>query len=129
MSGCCACNSQCCPNCNPNLWDNMITGILHKCSKCNFYYATESNHICVYPVETRESKWQLIESMPRNEEKPFLVLMDSGEKDLVVMQVSMFEGNLYPDHLGAAIDYHDIVTTAKYWMPLNALPTAPKQGD
>lgn len=67
--------------------------------------------------------WQPIAEAPTSEVRPFLVKVPAWKMGGVpehILQVSRFEGNLYPDHLGDAIDREDAVTRATHWMPLAA---------
>ena len=70
---------------------------------------------------SKESAWQPIETAPdsRIESVPFLVLRRG-----FVVQVSWFEGRLYPDAMESCIDWDDGITDATHWMPLPALPKA-----
>lgn len=62
--------------------------------------------------------WQPIETAPTSEEEPFLVLLPkNGVAPFVVLQVSRFEGRLYPDARDACIDWENGITTATHWMP------------
>jgi len=75
------------------------------------------------PIPAPEQKWLPIETAPKDERKPFLVLLPGNDAaDYLVLQVSAFEGNMYPDHLGGSIDYGDRVTNAVGWMPLPPPP-------
>ena len=67
--------------------------------------------------------WQPIESAPKEEGPSFLIRTHAfGGRETVIIQVSRFEERLYPDALGAAIDWESAITHAKYWMPLPAGP-------
>jgi hypothetical protein len=55
--------------------------------------------------------WQDIESAPTSEADPFLVLRRG-----IAVQVSWFEGRLYPDALEACVDFDDGITDATHWM-------------
>ena len=70
-------------------------------------------------------QWQPIETAPQREDHSFLVRRDVGRGMTFVMQVSRFEGNLYPDHLESNVDYDDRIIDATHWMPL---PAAPQEG-
>lgn len=68
--------------------------------------------------------WQPIESAPTDElGEPFLVLLPGNSvADAVVLQVSVFEGRMYPDGKDGCIDWKDAITTATHWRPRPALP-------
>lgn len=51
---------------------------------------------------------------------PFLALV-KREKELIIVQVSVFEGNLYPCYLGAAIDYGDAIHDALGWRDIGRI--------
>lgn len=68
------------------------------------------------------SEWRSIDSAPMEEHEPFLVFTLCAGKEPVVVQVSRFEGRLYPDFLGSAVDWDDALTRASHWMPLPASP-------
>jgi hypothetical protein len=71
------------------------------------------------------SDWRPIKTAPTDELEPFLVLMPKNDvADFVIVQVSRFEGRLYPDALNGAIDWDDGITTATHWMPALKLPRA-----
>ena len=61
--------------------------------------------------------WRDIESAPTSEDVSFLVLRRG-----IVIQVSWFEGRLYPDARESCIDWEDGITDATHWMPLPAAP-------
>lgn len=63
--------------------------------------------------------WQPIEKAPKSESTSFMVLRKS-----VAIQVSWFEGRLYPDAREACIDWEDGIIDATHWMPL---PPAPEE--
>lgn len=71
--------------------------------------------------------WLPIESAPKQDDHSFLVRRDVGRGMTFVMQVSRFEGQMYPDHLESAVDYDDRITDATHWMPLPDAPSAPAQ--
>jgi hypothetical protein len=74
------------------------------------------------------SAWQPIETAPTSEEEPFLVLLPKNDvAPFVILQVSRFEGRLYPDALDACIDWENGVTTATHWMKCPALGQLPAQ--
>lgn len=61
--------------------------------------------------------WQPIETMPETEDVPFLVLLPKNDiAPFVILQVTRFEGRLYPDARNACIDWEDGITTATHWM-------------
>jgi len=79
-------------------------------------------------TEPPESKWQPIESAPEQEGVPFLVLCPKNDvADFVIVQVSKFQGDMYPDFLNANIDYADRITNALAWTP--TLPTIATAGN
>jgi hypothetical protein len=69
-------------------------------------------------------EWRLIDTAPKDEIGSFLIFTLCAGKEPVVVQVSRFEGRLYPDFLGSAIDREDAMTRATHWMPL---PPPPKE--
>lgn len=70
--------------------------------------------------------WRGMETVPMDEEKSFLVLLPKNDvAPFVVLQVSRFEGRLYPDARNACIDWDDGITTATHWQPL---PSPPAEG-
>ncbi|MCK5612028.1 hypothetical protein KAR91_59710 [Candidatus Pacearchaeota archaeon] len=73
--------------------------------------------------------WQPLITTPSNKKEnyPFLVKTKNDEGDLVALQVSWFEGNLYPDHLAFNIDYNDVVKDYIGWMPLPPVPKEPTE--
>jgi hypothetical protein len=75
--------------------------------------------------ETARPGWMPIETAPKDEVNPFLVYIPAAQvsDDALVLQVARFEGNLYPDHLGANVDWRDRVTRATHWQPLPAAPS------
>lgn len=69
--------------------------------------------------------WQPIETAPTSEKDAYLVFVpldDVGQG--VQIQVTPFEGRLYPDGKDSCVDYNDAITSATHWMPL---PAAPKE--
>lgn len=70
--------------------------------------------------------WRPISTAPKNEGQSFLVYRDIGLEMSFAMQVSVFEGGLYPDHLCGNVDWSDRVTDATHWMPLTTPGTARK---
>lgn len=65
--------------------------------------------------------WKPIETKPQQEDQPFLVLLPKNAvADFVILQVTIFEGAMYPDHMNGMIDYGDRVTTATHWCECNA---------
>lgn len=69
------------------------------------------------------AEWRPIETAPKDELTNFLVYWENDLNAKVIVQVSWFEGYLYPDHLGCAIDYDSRITGATHWMPLPNPPT------
>jgi len=71
-----------------------------------------------------EGAWQPIETRPKDECVPFLVALPKNYvADFVAIQVSNFEGEMYPDHLNGLVNWNGRVLNATHWMPL---PTPPK---
>ena len=71
------------------------------------------------------SEWQPIKTAPKDEANSFLVFVPVTkpvEDWDVIIQVSWFQGCLYPDSKQACIDLEDAITTATHWMPLPAAP-------
>lgn len=71
-------------------------------------------------------KWQPINSAPKEEGISFLVFRPKhGEKYTwaSIIQVSNFQGRMYPDARDACIDWDDGIENATHWMPLLASPT------
>lgn len=51
---------------------------------------------------------------------PFLILRHgNGVADFVVQQVSIFEGQMYPDAADGCVDWGDRITDAIGWYPLD----------
>ena len=74
----------------------------------------------------RDDDWQPIHTAPRVENDPFLVLLPGNDvAPFIVLQVSIFEGRLYPDARDARIDWQDGITTATHWKRCPALPKGP----
>jgi hypothetical protein len=68
--------------------------------------------------------WRPIETAPKDEGVPFLVLLPKNDvAPFVVLQVSWFEGRMYPDARNACIDWDDGITTATHWRPAFPPPT------
>lgn len=64
------------------------------------------------------SPWHPIETAPAKEDAPFLVMTPgNGVARFLILQVTRFEGELYPDHLDGAVSYSDRITNATHWMP------------
>lgn len=84
----------------------------HDCDKCK---------AAVQPL----TGWQPIETAPKEELEPFLVFVPWDYiGDGVVIQVSMFEGRMFPDGKESCIDWNNAIINATHWMPL---PEAPKE--
>jgi len=66
----------------------------------------EANH----PVGSHWSAWDALNA---SEIGCYLDLV----APFVILQVSRFEGRLYPDARDACIDWEDGITTATHWMP------------
>lgn len=66
------------------------------------------------------SAWRTMDDAPKEEDGvPFLVrLPKNSVADFIAMQVTIFEGRMYPDHLDGNIDYQDGIENATGWMPL-----------
>lgn len=61
--------------------------------------------------------WKRISSAPRSEDFSFIVfipVMDHPEGGYE-LQVTRFEGNLYPDHLESNVNHEDVVKGATHW--------------
>lgn len=72
------------------------------------------------------SEWLPIASHPKNDGYAFLVLLPGNDVcDSLVLQVSNFEGQTYPDCKDGIIDWEDRITEATHWMPLPPPPTDP----
>ena len=65
-------------------------------------------------------RWRTdMENAPKEEDlTPFLVKWENDMNEMVVLQVSWFEGWLYPDYKGGIVDWDDRITDVKEWMPL-----------
>ncbi len=71
----------------------------------------------------RNTGWRSIRTAPKTEDMPFLVLTPGNDvADFVILQVTRFEGVLYPDHLDGSLDFRDAVENATHWMPAPKLP-------
>lgn len=70
------------------------------------------------------TEWQPISTAPKDEATSFLVYWENDLNAKVMVQASRFEGYLYPDHLGCAIDYDNRIMDATHWRPL---PEPPKE--
>lgn len=68
--------------------------------------------------------WRLKQGMPMDEGVSFLVLWENDDNAMVAVQVSWFQGDLYPDSLGSEADYDDRINLAHitHWQPLPELP-------
>ena len=61
-------------------------------------------------------QWLPIETAPTSEDAPFMVFVPRDSiGDGVAVQVSMFEGRLYPDGKDSCIDWDDAITSATHW--------------
>src|SRR4051812_7944839 len=64
-------------------------------------------------------EWQDIATVPTSEDEPFLVRLPGNDMcKTLAIQVSIFEGNMYPDCKDGIIDWEDRITNADAWMPL-----------
>lgn len=64
-------------------------------------------------------KWQPLATKPVAEGVSFLVRRPGNDTaKSTAMQVSIFEGQMYPDHLDYGISWDDRVTDATAWAPL-----------
>lgn len=79
-------------------------------------------------ADTSGARWLPIETAPQQDDHSFLVRRDVGRGMTFTMQVSRFEGNMYPDHLDANVDWEDQVNDATHWMPLPEPPPAAPGG-
>lgn len=71
-------------------------------------------------------EWKTIDTAPKDEALSFLVFVPVTkpvEEWDVIIQVSWFQGYLYPDSKQACVDWDDAITTATHWMPLPDSPT------
>ncbi|MES2942942.1 MAG: hypothetical protein V4772_08760 [Pseudomonadota bacterium] len=68
-------------------------------------------------VRAQGDGWLDISTAPTSEAQPFLVLRRG-----VVIQVSWFQGRLYPDARECCIDWDDGITDATLWKPLPVVP-------
>lgn len=75
-------------------------------------------------IQEMVSGWRPIETAPQQDDHSFLVLRNVGRGMTYAMQVSRFEGEMYPDHLDSNVDYGDRVTDATHWQPLPEPPEA-----
>jgi len=67
--------------------------------------------------------WRTIDTRPTEDCKSFLVALPKNDMaDYIILQVSNFEGNMYPDHLNGLIDWSDRVLTATHWCNLIDAP-------
>ena len=66
--------------------------------------------------------WEYIDSRPTSENAPFVVLCKTENYGFVEIQVSNFQGDMYPDYLDLNIDYSDRVVGAVYWRSCWELP-------
>ena len=80
-----------------------------------------NQHWDLWQAATRAAvpAWQPIETAPKSEATSFMVLRKG-----VAIQVSWFEGRLYPDAREACIDWEEGITDATHWRPL---PPAPEE--
>ena len=70
------------------------------------------------PTLPNDGPWRPIETAPTKEDVPFLVMTPgNGVARFLILQVTRFEGALYPDHLDGAVSYSDRITNATLWMP------------
>lgn len=70
-------------------------------------------------LDAMPNPWLPKDTMPEEEGAPFLVLMENDLDNKYVLQVSWFEGFLYPDHRGSSIDWDDRIRLHEIdgWMP------------
>lgn len=72
--------------------------------------------------------WLPIETAPQQDDYSFLVRRSPrGKNWTYTMQVSRFEGNMYPDHLDSNVDFDDRVTDATHWAPMLPAPAPSKE--
>lgn len=63
--------------------------------------------------------WRPIEEAPKDEAVPFLILRPYEKIYCdVVIQVSFYQGRMYPDARGACIDWEDGIENATHFRPL-----------
>ena len=70
------------------------------------------------------SDWRDITFRPTDEGgAPFLVLRPGNDvAAFVIEQVSVFEGQMYPDAANGLIDWDDRITDATHWKPTGMVP-------
>lgn len=63
---------------------------------------------------------------PKEDHCVFLILIKRTAEMGVIMQVEVFEGQIYPCHLYNNIDWDDRIENATAWRPLPSLPDMEK---
>lgn len=63
---------------------------------------------------------------PKEDHCVFLILIKRTAEMEVIMQVEVFEGQIYPCHLYNNIDWDDRIENATAWRPLPSLPDMEK---
>lgn len=77
-----------------------------------------------------EDGWKPMSSAPQTEHTPFLVYLPrtmAGSREVnepCIVQVSRFEGNLYPDAMQHVVDWSNRITSATAWRALPPPPAA-----
>lgn len=67
-------------------------------------------------------RFEPMETRPTEEHRPFLVLRHGNSvADFLIQQVTVYEGQLYPDELNGAIDWDDRVTDAIGWCAIGPI--------
>lgn len=61
-----------------------------------------------------QAQWLPISTKPESEDFSYLVLTEAK----VIVQVSNFEGQMYPDGRGFCVAFDDKITTPIGWMPI-----------
>lgn len=81
----------------------------------------DSNQPSLTPGE-----WNAFENnveIPFDEHEPFLVLLPGNDAaKFLIVQVSFFEGRMYPDAKDCIIDHSDEITNATHWKPCGDVP-------
>ncbi|MDR3620502.1 MAG: hypothetical protein P4L85_14220 [Paludisphaera borealis] len=78
-----------------------------------------------------EMEWHDIETRPtRDEDGSFIVLCPGNDACASMeLQVSVFEGRMYPDHMNNLIDWGNAITDATHWRPKTLLPKPPAESE
>jgi len=75
--------------------------------------------IKAFPQREVVHRWQPMDTVPKKEDEVFLVRLPGNDvcKTLAI-QVSVFEGRMYPDCKDGLIDWDDAIVGADAWSPL-----------